>query len=170
MAALIALAALPSPSVAATGTQVGIESLLDRRSTAVIDRDRDAFMSTIAPGAGDFRKRQARLFDRLAELPIATYELRAAWERFGDLARPTDRRAYREADAVSIPVTEEYYALEGIDPRPAAEDLFYTYVRRGDEWFIAEDTDLDELTMYSARHLWDMGPVEALPESGRPVW
>ncbi|HWL64680.1 MAG TPA: hypothetical protein VNP73_01795 [Actinomycetota bacterium] len=122
-------------------------------------------MSTVVPGASEFRQRQALLFDRMEDLSLTSYELRAGWHRFGDLVRPKDRHKYPKADAVSLPVTEEYYSLEGIDPRPAAEDLFYTYVRMGEEWFIAEDTDLDDLTMYSSRHLWDLGPVDVLTAS-----
>ena len=60
---------------------------------------------------------------------------------------------------MKIPVTEELHALRGFDAEPAAEDLYYTYVKRGQEWFIASDTDLDDIGIQSARHLWDAGPV-----------
>jgi hypothetical protein len=140
--------------------------LLDRRSAAIIERDRTAFMATITPQDGAFRDRQARLFARMAAIPLKSYELDAAWGRFGDLVRPSDRAGYGDADQVSIPVTEERYQIEGIDPRPAAEDMFYTYVNVDDTWYIAEDTDLDDLTLYSARHLWDFDSVEILRAPG----
>ncbi|MEA2499555.1 MAG: hypothetical protein QOH26_1960 [Actinomycetota bacterium] len=96
----------------------------------------------------------------MAPLPLQSYELTAAWGRAGDLVRPSDARRYPGADEVAIPVTEERYSIEGFDPQPAAEDLFYTFVKRDDRWLIAEDTDLDDLSFYSARHVWDFGPIE----------
>lgn len=122
------------------------------------DGDRDGFMATVS-GSNDFRRRQRRLFDGLLSLPLASYDLTVAWERSGDLVRGSDRRRYEDADEVMIPLTEERYALAGIDEAPALEEIFYTYVRAGDEWRIADDDDLEDVGLYSARHLWDQGPV-----------
>ena len=116
-------------------------------------------MATIDDGSVSFAIRQRRLFAAMADVPLGSYELEAAWSRFGDLARPSDVRKYPEADEVVIPITEEHYRIEGFDPLPAAEDLFYTFVKRDGEWLIAEDTDLDDFTFFSARHLWDSGPL-----------
>lgn len=136
--------------------------MLDMRAQAVIDRDRSAFMATIEPGAEEFRLRQSRLFTRMAPIPLDSYELRAAWERYGDLARPSDRRTYKGASSVSIPVTEERYRIEGIDSTTAVEDMYYTFVERKGRWYIADDSDLDDLTLYSTRHMWDFGPIETV--------
>ncbi len=122
--------------------------------------DRGGFMETIADLDEDFVARQARLFSRLIDLPLDSYRLRVAWERYGDLARPSDKRRY--GTETHIPVTEERYRLRGLDDEPAVEDLYYTYVRSDGEWVIAEDTDLDQLALYSARHLWDSGSIEML--------
>jgi hypothetical protein len=102
----------------------------------------------------------------MAAIPFESYELEVPWQRFGDLARQSLQKKYREATNVSVPVTEERYQIAGVDPQPAAEDLFYTFVEIDGEWFIAEDTDLDDLTLYSARHLWDFGPVEESNSDG----
>ena len=136
-----------------------IEALLERRAAAVIRGDRDAFMSTVAGLSPSFRRRQSSLFNRMALVPLESYKLSVAWERFGDLATPQDRSAYPGADAVVIPVTEERYRLAGFDRTDAIEDLFYTYVKKDGEWLIAEDTDTDDLTLYSARHPWDLAPI-----------
>jgi hypothetical protein len=95
----------------------------------------------------------------MSDVPLGAYELTAAWDRYGDLARPKEIEKYKSADAVALPVTEEHYRIAGFDPAPAAEDLFYTFVKHNGEWLIAEDTDLDDLTFFSARHLWDSGPL-----------
>jgi len=108
----------------------------------------------------DFVERQEAFFDRVIGLPLASYRLVAAWDRYGDLVRPSDRASYEDADDVSIPVTEERYRIAGIDREEAVEDIYFTFVKRDGRWLIAEDTDLDDLTLYSGRHLWDFGPVE----------
>jgi len=139
--------------------RAAIDTLLAERAAAVLEGDRAAFMATIAPDSEDFVKRQRRLFRGLSDVPLAAFRYRVAWERRGDLVRAQDRARYPGADRVSIPLTEERYRIEGFDRREAVEDLFYTYVKRDGRWMIAEDSDLNDLTMYSARHLWDFGPL-----------
>ncbi len=164
--ALAGSTAAPSPASSASALSVreGIAALLEKRSVAVIEGDKDAFMSTVAGFSGDFVDRQSRLFDSMMSLDLASYELTLAWDRFGDLARRSDRARYPRGAEVLIPLTEERYRIRGFDPEPAAEDMFYTFVRvAGSGWKIAEDTDLEDIALYSARHLWDFGPIEAVP-------
>ncbi|MDQ3766738.1 MAG: hypothetical protein M3346_05280, partial [Actinomycetota bacterium] len=154
--AVLTPAALPAPS----GTAAAIDVLLERRAEAVRAHDKDAFMATVDPASSGFVDRQSRLFDAMGSVDFASYRLVAKWERFGDLVRPSDRARYPGAEDVVIPVTEERYRIEGFDPEEAAEDLFYTFVKRDGEWSVAEDTDLDDLALFSARHLWDRGGLE----------
>ncbi|HWC32212.1 MAG TPA: hypothetical protein VG709_03710, partial [Actinomycetota bacterium] len=37
--------------------------------------------------------------------------------------------------------------------------LYLTFVRRADEWLIASDSDLDDVTLFSGRKLWEFGPI-----------
>ena len=104
--------------------------------------------------------RQRAFFDRVTELPLASYRLVAAWDRYGDLVRRSDAAAYPGVDRVSIPLIEERYRIRGFDPKPAVEDTYFTFVKRDGSWLIAEDSDLDDLTLYSGRHLWDFGDIE----------
>lgn len=162
MIAVLAFAAFvprarPAPS---PGPAVAIGELLERRAEAVRARDKDAFMATVDPVSEEFVGRQSRLFDAMGSVDFASYRLIATWERLGDLVRPSDRAKYPDAQDVVIPVTEERYRIEGFDAQEAAEDLFYTFVQRAGEWSIAEDTDLNDLALFSARHLWDRGGLE----------
>lgn len=141
--------------------RAAIDDLLARRAIAVLERDRAAFMATVAPYSDDFVQRQEKLFRALATVPLESFGYRVAWERRGDLVRPFDEKRYPGVDEVSIPLTEERYRIEGFDRRDAVEDMYYTYVKDDGEWLIAEDTDLNDITLYSARHLWDFGPVES---------
>ena len=93
----------------------------------------------------------------MRSLPLAAYRLRARWDRLGDLARPSDVASYENAEEIAIPVTEERYRLAGYDSTPSVEDVFFTFVKEDGEWLIASDTDLDDATLYSARHPWDFG-------------
>ncbi len=161
--ALVGVAALAPPALPAppTGVTAAIDGLLERRAEAVRTGDKDAFMATVDPASGRFVGRQSGLFDAMGSVDFASYGLVAKWERFGDLVRPSDRARYPGAQDVAIPVTEERYRIEGFDPQEAAEDLFYTFVKRDGEWLVAEDTDLDDLALFSTRHLWDRGSLEA---------
>lgn len=157
---IVAMSAPSALPMAATGRAEAIAALLERRAEAVRGRDRSAFMATVDGSSGAFVERQRRLFDAMSSIDFASYDLVAKWGRLGDLVRPSDMAKYADAQQVTIPVTEERYRIDGFDPEPAAEDLFYTYVQTQGEWLIAEDTDLDDLALFSARHLWDKGGLE----------
>jgi hypothetical protein len=139
-----------------------IDALLEARARAVTEGDLDAFMATVSSRASsDFLALQTRTFRGFRSLPLASFRYRVAWERVGDMARPSDVARYPGVDAVTIPVTEERYRIRGFDRREAVEDFYYTYVKEDGRWLIASDSDLDDITLYSARHLWDSGPVES---------
>lgn len=162
-AVLLASGAAPataqSPPLSDERTAIG--QLLDRRAQALLDRDRDAFMATVADISPAFISRQKRFFTNLGDVPLRSFRYTLAWERYGDLVRPSDIERYPEADRVAIPVTEERYRIEVFDEEEAVEDTYFTFIEQDGRWLIAEDTDLDDLTLYSGRHLWDFGALEA---------
>jgi hypothetical protein len=154
---------IEGPAVAAgPSAREAIKNLLEQRATALMNGDRSDFLATIAPFAREFRSRQARFFENAQRLPLVGYELRAAWDRYGDLVRASDLERYPQADDVAIPLTEESYQLKAVDPGMAMEDFYYTYVSIDGEWFIASDTDLEDVGLYSGRHIWDYGPIDEL--------
>ena len=165
--AALCLVATIGPAVPARGQtpviedeRVAIQELLDRRAQAYLAHDRTAFLATIDPDATSFRRDQERMFRFAGSIRFASYELVADWGRYGDLARPSDREAYADAEAVAIPLTQERYRVKGFDPRPAVEDMYLTFVRRDGSWFVASDTDLDDIGLFSVRHPWDLAPTE----------
>lgn len=163
LAALVTAGLLPATgapaAIPADPQRAAIQSLLDSRAAAVLARDRRAFMAAVSDDSPRFAARQRRLFENLERVPFASYRLLADWGRFGDLSRPSEVRRYAGADDVVITVVEERYRLRGFDSRDAVEDLYLTFVARSGEWSVAEDTDLDELGLWSARHPWDFDPV-----------
>ncbi|HET7483117.1 MAG TPA: hypothetical protein VFK89_09690 [Actinomycetota bacterium] len=131
-----------------------------------MQHDREAFLATVAPGDRAFERDQTALFEGWAGVHPSTYDLEAQWDRAGDLVRPMDVARYPDADAVSIPVTEERYRLAGFDRSPAVEDLYLTFVRIDGRWYVASDDDLAAVGLRSTRHLWERAPVES-ETSGR---
>ena len=116
-------------------------------------------MATVSRADRAFAARQRRLFRWAAEVPFTWYRLVPKWDLLGDLARPSDRRRYPDADGVSIPLTQERYTLGRYDAREAVEDLFLTFVKEDGRWLVASDEDLADVGLLSSRHLWDFGPV-----------
>jgi hypothetical protein len=159
--AVVCLPILPAPiaSSETTADRAAIEDLLDRRARAFLERDESAFMATVARFDSAFVARQRRLFRWTNGIDLSTYELAPDWRRYGDLVTDSIRSTYREADDVAVASVEERYALSGFDEQPAVEDLYLTFVRTDGDWLVAGDTDLDNLTLYSSRHLWDFDRI-----------
>src|SRR5919106_483994 len=86
----------------------------------------------------------------------------AAQDPFAEISALLDSRAEAMLDGDLDPRVlhvEERYRLEGYDRAPALEDLYLTFIHRPEGWRIASDTDLDDLTLYSGRKLWENGPI-----------
>lgn len=153
-----------APTPHATGQDLAratsIDELLELRSRAVIEKDRRAFLSTVDPSAERFREDQARIFDWMMALPLASYRLSVDLSLYGDLVRPSDEKRYPGAERVSVPLTIERYRLGGYDPDPVVRDHYFTFVRRDGAWFIASDSDLEDLGFFSARAPWELSEVQ----------
>ena len=147
------------PVPAAPGDRAAIQDLLDERADALLRGDRKAFLATLAPDSAAFVRRQKALFRNVQSLPLGSFRSVAEWDRLGDLVRDGDRDRYDDVTEAAIPVTEERYRIRGYDRGEAVEDVFFTFIKRDGRWLIAEDTDLDDLTLQSGRTLWHFGPL-----------
>jgi hypothetical protein len=149
----------PQPSVL-TGKLAEIQGILEQRAEALTQGDRAGFLAAIDGEADpDFAKRQRRLFDGFQRLPLLDYRLDVSLDVFGDLAASELRRRYGGAAQPTVLHVQERYRLRGYDPHPALEDLFLTFVRRPEGWRVVSDSDLDDLTLYSGRLLWEFGAI-----------
>lgn len=154
LAGVLAPGAEPASAVAA-GERAAIQDLLDRRAKAFLERDESAFMATVARLDRAFVTRQRRMFRWTEGVVLSSYELTADWTRYGDLVTRSIQDRYPAAENAVVTSVEERYRLTGFDVEPAVEDLYLTFVSIEGEWLVAGDTDLDDLTLYSGRHLWD---------------
>jgi hypothetical protein len=114
------------------GARADLQRLLDRRSTAVLDRDRAAFARTGAPG----------WFENVRGVPFAAWSYRVtALHGSGEHAT---------ADA------ELRYRIEGYDNAPVTSGRTLTLSRTAaGHWYV----DADRPAKKSAQQLWDQGPV-----------
>ncbi len=156
---VLAAALLSAPQASARDPFDGITDLLERRAEAMVEGDRDEFVATVDPADAGFVLRQQRLFDGFQRLGLASYDLNLTDQFWPELTTPREVARYGATADPHVLHVEERYRLEGYDRRPALEDLFLTFVRRGDEWQVVSDTDLDDLTLYSGRKLWELGPI-----------
>ena len=135
-----------------------VRDLLDRRSAALLHRDRAKFLATVDPRAGAFRTRQAELFDNLARVPLGSW----AYRLDPDFAEPVTAPIFARYDGpVWAPMVNLRYALRNFDPVPTERPQYLTFVRRDGRWYLASDTDFDASGHHTWRGLWDFGPVLA---------
>ncbi|MGI8775285.1 MAG: hypothetical protein ACR2KQ_09810 [Actinomycetota bacterium] len=139
-----------------------IQALLDRRAQAFLQGDRAAFLGTVWPPAEGFRSRQRELFGALhgkGGVGLVSYELHAEWSRYGDLARPSEVARYEGIASVAIPLTRERYRLEPSGGGLVEQDQYLTFVKDGNEWFVAADDDLEDVGLFTQRNIWDFTPL-----------
>lgn len=132
-----------------------VTALLAARASAVLHRDRAAFLATVDPEAGAFRQRQAALVDDLRAVPLSSwrYELDPSRER----PRPAALDAVR--GTWWAPEVTLRYALAGYDPAPAVQPQALTFVERAGRWYVGADDDVAASGHRTGRDLWDDGPV-----------
>lgn len=136
-----------------------VEALLARRGAALVEKDRGAFLATVDPENARLRTQQERLFDNLADVPLAgwRYELSAtedaalpaaARERVAELGGATF------ASRVGVGVR-----IAGLDSDPNDFDEVLAFTPRGGTWYLSARLDAPGK---GNRQLWDVGRVHAL--------
>lgn len=159
-----AITALPAPSPVDTPTTAAvirdaeaIQGLLDDVAAAMRTGDVDRVVEILADPESAFGTRWQERAERMADLPLSTYELEL------DLTVPdlaTEAVRQRHDDPIQVVTVLEHHALEGFDDSgPAEEALFLTLVERGNGWLVVGDDDAEALGLVSVDHLWDLGPV-----------
>jgi hypothetical protein len=147
----------PPPQADLTRTDA-VTELLDRRARAIRDRDEQAFLATLDPNADPaFVTTQKRLFDNLAEVPLAEWSYRLNPD---DALEVTELSAEATGGAPEAwaPGVDLRYALRGGDVTPTQRAMGYLFVRHGERWYLRSDNALDRLGRRTWRGPWDFGP------------
>ena len=127
----------------------------------MIDGDRHGFLATMDRGSPGFARRQGRLFDGFQRLGLSEYRLDIGRRLWPELTTRREVARYGAELEPTVLHVEERYSIDGYDAQPALEDQYLTFVRRPSGWLVASDVDLDDLTLFSGRKLWEFGPVGA---------
>lgn len=146
---------MPSPPPARRTPASAVTLLLQRRATAVLHRDRRAFLRTVDPTQKAFRARQGRLFEALGAVRFSS------WSYDVDMYNPSTvphPGRYRAGQVYAPGRVTLRYRIASFDTLPTAEPQKLTFVRRGTQWLLASDTDF-EPEQGTSREIWDFGPV-----------
>ena len=130
-----------------TDTAAGeVQSLLDRRARAVLDRSESAYVATEVPRAVAAGQRGAARteFSRLRTVPLASWSYRVTgFHRSGD-------RATAEADL--------RYRVDGYDRAPVVAGRTLSLTRTGGRWYVASDRPAED----AGEQLWEQGTVRVV--------
>ncbi|MFI0721081.1 hypothetical protein [Streptomyces sp. NPDC021224] len=139
----------------AATTDPALQQLLTRRATALLHRDRRAFLADVDPRATRYRAAQQRMFDDIADVPLAAWSYRLV--RTG--AFPLPPSADASGTARTAAEVELGYRLRGYDARPVVATQYLTFTRRDGRWYVAADDDGTSAGKHTAVQLWDQGKV-----------
>jgi hypothetical protein len=159
--ALASQLAAPAQGTKNTGPFAEIQALLDSRAEAMRNGDREAFLATVDRRSPAFLRRQGQQFDGFQRLGLSKYRIDVSRRLWPELTTRKELARYGADAEPTVLHVEERYSLGEYDEQLALEDQFLTFVRRPEGWRVASDTDLDDLTLFSGRKLWESGPVVA---------
>lgn len=154
----------PGPATRAPSDwRTSVGDLLAGRARAVETGDRVAFSRTMTLAPAPFQRRTLEWFSNVRALPLGSYALTLSDDGYDDLAGALQTRP--SGDEVHVVQATSRLALRDFDPRPSAETMYLTVVRRGRSWSVTGDNDLAGLGLLSSRSLWDFAPARALQRS-----
>ncbi|GLZ10454.1 hypothetical protein Acsp04_06890 [Actinomadura sp. NBRC 104425] len=132
-------------TVSATPTAVpdarAVAAVLANRTRAVRERDRTAFMATVATAPAAYRDAQGRLFDNLLRLPLAS------WSETLDRIEPGS----------AVARVRLSYRLRGFDDEPVVRTRYLAFAPRAGSWTIAGDGSARGLA--DDADIFDGGPL-----------
>lgn len=130
-----------------------IQQVLDTYAAALVSKDLGRFLSVIDPGSPGFRDQQAQMFDRLAEVPFAQYQIKAT------------SQSETAPGNVIVKVETAFTYKESFSGLPDPDRSALSLVRREDGWKISGDATEQALGKPRDAGLEDFGPVKALVNS-----
>jgi hypothetical protein len=139
-----------------------IRALLHRRSAAIVDHNRAAFLATVDPAETGFWHSQEQMFTNLAQVKFATWSYSIGAGGISDLA---------ELNHYGAPVWAPaqfalHYRIAGFDQTATDEPQYPTFVRRSGRWYLASLSDLSGRGDVSATDIWDYGQVYVVRRRG----
>ncbi|MGH3546072.1 MAG: hypothetical protein ACRDPW_09140 [Mycobacteriales bacterium] len=145
-------------------------ALLQHRSQAILASDRSAFLATVDPRSSRFITTQARLFQRVIEVPFSRWDHQVRGSVSPSVAQFWLPRLQRRYGApvwlAEVTIAHRFNAVSDFE---LTGTHYLTFVLRGGSWYLAADDDLESSGLRSSRQLWDFGPVVAAAGAGTLV-
>ncbi|MFI1965495.1 hypothetical protein ACH429_15510 [Streptomyces pathocidini] len=138
----------------AGGDRAAVQRVLDRRASAVTERNPGGFLAAADPRADGFRTHQRQVFRNLADVPIDEWGYRIT--RTHDLP-PATGEARRLAVEARL-----RYRIKGYDTAPVDVPQRLTAVERDGRWYLAAESSRSPDGTAPARQLWEQGAVTAV--------
>ncbi len=133
-----------------------VSSTLKKRARAVLARDRRAFMADVDRRDKSFVAAQKRLFNNLKQVRFRHWRYVVTKDGY---ERPELAKKYGRAQ-IYLPPVVLHYAIDEYDERPLAVPIVMTFVKRGRDWQIASDSDVDsDLPERGHAEPWDRRAV-----------
>ncbi len=137
-----------------------LRAVLKARTDALRAKNLASYASTIdLDASAAFRDAQLSAFDGLVSLPVARVNY-SIHRDATDLTRAVDRDEYAKATVALLPTTRALRFT--YDARSSIDVMFWTFVKRGEQWFIGGDDDVADIGLETTAALWDRGPVLAV--------
>ncbi|GHH34603.1 hypothetical protein [Streptomyces candidus] len=138
-------ASCAAPAAPADTAARDVRRLLDKRAAALVNRDRQACLDVLEPGADGLRAVQEQEFDNLAAVPLASWEYRLTG-------------LDRTGGATATARVEHRYRIDGYDTEPAVTPRRIDLLRQGGQWYITGDRP----ERSGSQEIWQQGPVTAV--------
>lgn len=140
-------------------TLAQVRPVLARHAAAVLGRSEPGFLADVddSPAAADFLHRQWAEITAVAQVPLQSWQY-AVDSPVTDRAATVAAALRLGAPALIVHLTLSY-ALRDVDPHPTSHDLWWTFVRRGGQVYVAGDDDMADLGGASWVGPWDFGPI-----------
>lgn len=143
---------------AADARDSALVELLNRRSKAVTDRDKTAFMADIDRADPDFVQRQDTVYENLIKLPFAEFSYRIG-ERDGfDTNIPAEIRG-RYGEQVRAPGVAIIHRIDKVDNDPVAAPWVPIFALVSSQWRLVGEGKGKDFPSGVGGQPWDAGPI-----------
>jgi hypothetical protein len=122
--------------VRARDAAIGI--ILKHRAAAVLAHDEHGWLADLDPGGSRFQVQQRTVFANLKQLGFASWRYEVVNSEFS-----APQLAHKYGSPYVLKPLLLHYAIKGYDLGPVARPEVLTFVRRGDRWYLASDSDAD---------------------------
>jgi hypothetical protein len=144
-----------------------LQALLDRRSAAVRNKDKAAFMADIDRADSAFVKRQEQEYENLIRLPFSEFRYQLEQLAQYDSLVPVGLRERYHA-VVRAAAVNVVYRIEGVDDRPVAAPWVPIFGLVGTSWRMVATAVDTSLPLGTNSQPWEAGPI-GVARNGRVV-